>query len=182
MFMVSLSLFLLCGFSSGLVEEEEVVAIKTFVSQSGVHPGGTIKIAFLLDILTGWHINATKITDEFLVSSQLILEEDDHINVLELYYPEGIMSAFSYSDSEIEIYEGEVILGALIKVRDGAAVGKHILEAKFLYQPCDDQTCMSPRTHDMRVPIQVVPASEQIIEINKDIFLKIHFKKKETTQ
>ncbi len=170
---------LLVILSSGFAEEKEIVNVKTFVSQDGVKPGGSIKAAFLLKILPGWHINAPELADEFLISSQLIIEEDDHIKILKLYYPEGIMSTFGYSDSEVEIYEGEVILGALIKVRDDTPERTHVLKVKLLYQPCDDQSCLAPQTLDVKVPFRVVPLSKQIKETNKEIFSKIHFEQKD---
>ncbi len=113
-------------FPSIEAQEEEIVTVKTFLSQDGAHPGNKLQVAFLINILPGWHIYATELTDEFLIPSELIIEENDDIKVLKLYYPESASGKFDYSDVILQIYEGEVIFGALIKVSDGIAQKQHI--------------------------------------------------------
>jgi len=168
-------LLILPGFSLGWAEGE-VVTIETFFSQDGVHPGETIDVAFLLDILPGWHINGPELADQFLISCTLMIDEDDSIEVLELYYPDPETRAFSYSEVELQIYEGKIVLGARIKVGDAIPQGENILRAGFLYQACDDRSCMAPETLEFEIPFQVVPASKEIKQINEDIFSKIKFR------
>jgi len=154
-------LFILICFSillaSSLVDaqEEETVTAKTFISHNGIHPGESFKVALLLSITTGWHINGPKLDDEFLIPSELIIDEGDKIKVLILHYPEPGTGRFDYSEAELPVYEGEILLGALIKVSEDIPPKKHILEANFLYQPCDDRTCMAPRTLKLEIPFKV---------------------------
>jgi thiol:disulfide interchange protein DsbD len=166
-------------FASSLIEaqEEDVLTAKTFISHDGIHPGESFKVAFLLSITPGWHINGTKLDDEFLIPSELIIDEGDKTKVLKLYYPEPGSGRFDYSEAELPVYEGEIILGALIMVSDEITQKKHILKASFLYQPCDDRTCMAPKTLKLEIPFKVVPLSKKTKEINKKIFSKIDFEK-----
>ncbi len=172
-------------FLSGLIssspleqeQEEGVVTVQTYVSQDGVHPGGTIKMALLLDILPGWHIHGAELADQFLIPSTLMIEEDDEVKVLETFYPEAKSQLYSYSEIELLIYEGEVVLGALLQTNADAAVGGKKLKVSFLFQACDDQSCMAPKTLDLEIPFQVVPASSEVKEINQEIFSKLKFKK-----
>jgi hypothetical protein len=167
----------LCASSLIDAQEEDVVTAKTFISHDGIHPGESFKVAFLLSIIPGWHINGPKLDDEFLVPSELIIDEGDKIKVLILHYPEPGSGRFDYSEAELPVYEGEIILGALIMVSDDITQKKHILKASFLYQPCDDRTCMAPRTLKLEIPFKVVPLSKKTKEINKDLFSKIDFEK-----
>lgn len=174
---VLIILFILISLPLIEAREDEIVSVKTFISQDGVHPGGSFKVAFLLNIIPGWHINASGVTDEFLIPSELIIEENDDIKVLRLFYPEPESEKFSYSDIELPVYAGEVILGALIKVSDDIVRRKHILKAGFLYQPCNDRLCMPPKTLNLEIPFNVVSLSRKTKEINKKIFLKIDLEK-----
>ena len=158
-------------------QEEEIVSIKTFISKDGVHPDGTFLIAYQLDIMLGWHINSPGREDDFLIPSELIVEESDDIKILKLYYPEPKSEKFDYSVDVIQIYENEVILGALVKVNPEIAIGEHIIKARLFYQPCNDQTCQLPQSQDIEIPFRVVPLYQKIKEINKDIFSKMKFKK-----
>lgn len=164
------------GLFPGLPQEQDVVTVKTFLSQDGVHPGGLIKVAFLLNILPGWHINGNEVADPYLIASDLFIEDTEELKVLDIFYPEAHTAQFSYSDADIQIYEGEVVLGALIKVSKSISVEEHVLEASLLYQACDTQSCMSPQTLDLKVGFPVVPTSQKIGEVNPEIFSKIKFK------
>jgi DsbC/DsbD-like thiol-disulfide interchange protein len=169
--------FFLCGSVLTEAKEEEVVTVKTFISHDGIHQGKSFKVALLLNITPGWHIYGPELLDEFLIPSELIIDEDDKIKVLKLYYSEPGSGKFEYSEVELQVYEGEVLLGALIKVSDDIALKKHSLKASLFYQPCDDRTCMAPRTLELEIPFKVVSPSKKIKEINTKIFSKIDFKK-----
>ncbi|NIM58769.1 MAG: hypothetical protein GTO16_07470 [Candidatus Aminicenantes bacterium] len=166
-------------FVASLIEaqEEDILTAKTLISHDGIHPGESFKVAFLLSITPGWHINGPKLDDEFLIPSELIIDEGDKIKVLKLYYPKPGTGRFDYSEAELPVYEGEILLGALIKVSDDIAQKKHSLKANFLYQPCDDRTCMAPKTLKLEIPFTVVPLSKETKEINKELFSKIDFEK-----
>jgi DsbC/DsbD-like thiol-disulfide interchange protein len=180
-FSLILSFLLLTGFISGFTwgqnQEEGVVTVKTFVSQDGVHPGGTIAVAFLLDILPGWHIHGAELADQFLVATTLMIEENDEVQVLDTYYPEAKSQLYSYSEIELQVYEGKAVLGSLLKISQDASAGNKTLKASLLYQACDEQSCMAPQTLDLVIPFRVVPASVAVEEVNRDIFAKIKFKK-----
>ncbi|UCE41183.1 MAG: hypothetical protein JSV17_17410 [Candidatus Aminicenantes bacterium] len=166
---------LLMGFSSGGTEGE-VLDVKTYVSHDGVHPGGKIDVAFLLDITPGWHINGPELTDQFLIACTLMIEEDDNVEVDEIYYPVPETRTYSFSEVELQVYEGKVVLGARIHVSDTIPQGKNMLKASFLYQACDDVSCLAPETLEFEIPFQVVPAAKEVNKINQDIFSQIKFR------
>lgn len=170
--------FLLGTFLPTGAREEEILTVKTFISQDGVHPGDTFKVAFLVKIAPGWHINGPEHADEYLIPSELIIDQDAEIKVMNLYYPESESQRFEYSEAEIPVYRGDVLLGALLKVSDDPAEKKHVIKAHFLYQPCNDRSCLPPETLNVEVPFKVVSSSQKIKEINRDIFSKIRFKEK----
>jgi len=170
--------FFLCSSVLTEAKEEEIVTVKTFVSHDGIHPGKSFKVAFLLNITPGWHVYGPELLDEYLIPSELIIDEDDKIKALKLFYPEPGSGRFVYSEVELQVYEGEVLLGALIKVSDDISLKRHSLKASLLYQPCDDRTCLAPKTIKLEIPFRVVSLSNKVKEINENIFSKIDFEKK----
>ncbi len=176
-FFVLICFSFLCVFASIEAKEEETVTVKTFISHDGIHPGESFKVAFLLNIIPGWHIYGPKLDDEYLIPSELIIDEGDNIKVSKLYYPEPGSGRFDYSEAELSVYEGEILLGAFIKVSEDIPPKKHFIEVSFLYQPCNDLTCMAPRTLKLETPFKVVSFSKKTKEINKKIFSKIDFEK-----
>jgi DsbC/DsbD-like thiol-disulfide interchange protein len=176
----AITLVLICthyliGFSSGWTEGE-ILDVETFVSYDGVHPEGVIEVAFLLDILPGWHINGPELADPFLIPCTLLVEEEKNVEVAEIYYPVPETRSYTFSEVELQVYEGKVVLGVRIKVSDAIPLGKNLLKASFLYQACDDISCMAPETIELEIPFKVVPASVEIKKINQDIFSQIEFR------
>jgi DsbC/DsbD-like thiol-disulfide interchange protein len=165
----------LMGFPPGWTEGE-VLDVKTYVSLDGVHPGEVIDFAFLLDILPGWHINGPELADQFLIACTLLIDEDDTVEAVEMYYPVPETRSYTFSEVELQIYEGKVVLGARVKVSADIPQGKNLLKASFLYQACDEVSCMAPETLEFEIPFQVVPASAEIKKINQDIFSQIKFR------
>lgn len=47
----------------------------------------------------------------------------------------------------------------------------------MLFQACDDQSCMAPKTLDLEIPFKAVPASVETNKINQKIFSKLKFEK-----
>lgn len=157
--------------------DEEVVSVRTLVSQDGVHPGGTVKAAFILSIRPGWHINGPDLDDPFLIASMLLVEESESVDVLATSYPETKTARFDYADGDLRIYEGEVVVGVLLKAGGRAPIGDMPLKAKLLYQACDDRICLPPKTLEWEVPLRVVPPSAKIETVHGEIFSKILFEK-----
>ncbi len=166
---------ILMGFSL-VWAEGEVLEVKTFVSQDGVHPGGKIDVAFQLDIIPGWHINGPELADPFLIACTLMIDENDDVELEEIFYPVPENRTYSFSEVELQVYEGKVVLGARIKVSDTISLGKNVLKASFLYQACDDVSCMAPETLQFEIPVQVVSATKEVKKINQDIFSQIKFR------
>ena len=175
--LIIFGLFSLYGYTNTSTGESEIIKIKTFISKNRVHPGETFKVALLVKITPNWHIHAHELSDEFLIPTKLIFEEKEKIEVTDYYYPEPKAEKFEYSESELQIYDEEVILGALIKASHELQLGHHKLKGKFSYQPCDDKSCLPPKKIEFEISFEVVPLSQETEDIHKDIFLKLDFKK-----
>jgi DsbC/DsbD-like thiol-disulfide interchange protein len=161
---------------SSLSSEGEVLDVKTFVSHDGVNPGGVIDVALLLDILPGWHINGPELADPYLIPCTLLIEEENSVEIVEIYYPVPETRSYTFSEEELQVYEGKLVLGARIKVGDAMFQGKNLLKASFLFQACDDVSCMAPETLEFEIPFQVVPATSEIKQINREIFSQLNFR------
>jgi thiol:disulfide interchange protein DsbD len=155
---------------------EEVLDVKPYLSLDGVHAGETIDVAFVLDITPGWHINGPEQEDEFMISCSLSIEEDEAFEVVDIYYPVPEKRSYSYSEAELQVYEGKVVLGARVKVKDATQEGKYNLKAKFSYQACNDVSCMPPEALGLEIPFQVVPAMSVTKKLNQEIFEHIKFR------
>ena len=156
-------------------DAEHVVEVRSLVSRDAVRPGETFKAAVVLKIRPGFHINDPAPLDEFMVPTALAVEPGQGFEALEFVFPPSRRARFSYSEDELAVYDGEVVLGVLLKAEDGLAPGARTLKAVLSYQACDSETCLPPM--DLAFVIAVpVAADHEGREVHQDIFGKIRFK------
>lgn len=156
-------------------EDTHVVGVGSLVSRDAVRPGETFQAAVLLKVQAGFHINDNAPLDEFMIPTVLTVADSPDFEVVEIYYPGGRRARFSYSETELVVYEGEVVLGALLKAKDGAAAGPRRIKAALSYQACDHESCLPPKeiSFEIAVPISV---DADGADVRPDVFKKLRFK------
>ncbi len=172
--LIAATFFCLPPLSSG---DEEAVQARGLLSRDKIHPGETFKIAVVLTINGGWHINANPVNDEFLIPTTLVAEDNNGFKVLQTSYPKPKTGKFEYSEVELQIYSTEAVLGIMANADQGLALGSQKLKLKVSYQACNDRFCMPPKEIGLEIPVEVVPASQPGKDINQDIFARIEFPK-----
>ncbi|MEJ5166628.1 MAG: protein-disulfide reductase DsbD domain-containing protein, partial [Thermoanaerobaculia bacterium] len=68
-------------------------------------------------VSSGWHINANKIEDEFLIPTEIKVKEEN-IKIEEINYPEGKRIKLGFSKNPLIVYSGNFeikIKGKIIK-------------------------------------------------------------------
>jgi len=153
-----------------------ISSINAVLSRDAVRPGETFKAAVILEIEKGYHINDSTPLDEFLHPTSLKLEEAAGFEVLETAYPAGRPMKVDYSDVDVAVYEGRVVIGVLLKAADGLAPGTVKLAGTLSYQACDETTCLPPAEIGFEIAVPVVPASQATVETHTEIFEKIVFR------
>jgi hypothetical protein len=156
--------------------DEQVVEVKTLLSRDAVRPGETFKVAIILKVQPGYHINDNAPLDEFLVPTALAFDDNPGLEVVEIYYPSGHRGRFAYSQAELMVYEGEAVLGALLKTKTGIPAGPLKLKATLSYQACDTTSCMPPKDLPFEAAVSIVQAGRQGHDLHPEIFDKIPFR------
>lgn len=155
---------------------EQVVGVKTLLSRDGVRAGELIKAAVILTVQPGYHINNNAPNDEFLFATTLTFDDNPNLEVVETYYPAGHRGRFAYSQTELIVYEGETVLGAVLKVKAGIPPAPLKLKATLSYQACDNTSCMPPKDLPFELTVPVAASSKAILDLNSEVFSKIPFK------
>lgn len=155
-------------------ENEQVVEVKSVLARDAVRPGETFKAAVILKIQAGYHINDNAPLDEFMFPTSITVEDSSEFEVVEIYYPAGRRARFSYSEAELVVYDGEAVLGLLLKAKEGLAPGAKILKAVLSYQACDNTSCLPPRELAFEIAVPVTKTGGA--DVHSEIFDKIPFK------
>jgi len=155
-------------------DEPQVLQAKACLSRDAVRPGETFKTALVLHVQAGYHINDNAPLDEFMIPTVMVIDDNPDFEVVEIAYPKGRRARFTYSEAELIVYEGEVVLGALIKVKTGLAAGPRTLKGALSYQACNDTSCLPPKevTFEIAVPVTAAGGAK---DLHPEIFDKLRF-------
>ena len=172
---------LICSIPLGIVHSDQtsdkdgIVKIEIFTDSTKVHRKSQLKLALRVTIKRGWHINSNLPNDDFLIPTSLTIQNEDKFTSVEWKYPDSENLSFSFSEQPVSVYEGEILIGALITIPQEISLKKHTLPLLLEYQACNDRTCLAPQTTENNIEIAVVDDHIKIKKINQDIFSKIDF-------
>jgi len=155
-------------------DEGHVVEVRSLVSRDAVAPGETFKVAVILRVQAGYHINDNAPLDEFMIPTTLALDDHPDFEVVETLFPKGRRARFAYSEVDLVVYEGEVVLGVLLKAKDGAAPGAKTIKASLGYQACDNASCLPPKEFSFTVAVPMAATAGK--DIHPEIFDKLGFR------
>lgn len=155
-------------------DEPQIVQVKGCLSRDAVRPGETFKAALVLDIQAGYHINDNSPLDEFMIPTALAIADNPDFEIVEISYPKGRRARFSYSEAELVVYEGRVVVGALLKAKGGLAAGPRTLKGALSYQACNDASCLPPREAPFEIAVPVVTSGAGA-DLHPEIFDKLRF-------
>ena len=155
-------------------DEGHVIAVSSLISREAVAPGETFKAAVIVRVQAGYHINDNAPLDEFMIPTTLVLDDHPDFEVVETFFPKGRRARFSYSETELVVYEGEVVLGVLLKAKEGAAPGVRTIKASVGYQACDDVSCLPPK--ELAFAISVPIAAAGGAAVHPEVFDKLRFR------
>ncbi len=148
----------------------DVIDIQAKRSFDKAIPGSRVDIALILKIESGYHINANKPSEEYLIPTEVKFEPMEKISFGKVIYPEARMVKFDFSDKPLAVYEAETIIFIEIYIANDLPKGQFILTGKLSYQACNDQNCFAPTEESFSIPVEIVDKSEAVQAIHPDIF------------
>lgn len=144
------------------------------LGSDAAHPNSEVKAAVLAGIAAGYHINDHQPSLDYLIPTELKLESSDPVSVQKVVYPKGKPQKFAFSDTALSVYEGTVVVGAILKIARTVHEGLYTIKGKFAYQACNDHACLPPTSVPVSLSVKVVPRNVAVKRTNIDVFEKIN--------
>jgi thiol:disulfide interchange protein DsbD len=151
------------------------VSATGYVSLSNVPQGGTAQLAVGITSRSPWHINAHRVTEDFLMPTEVTFHAPPGITVRGVVYPQGIEKKLGFSEKPLRLYEGTVYVGAVIDVAREAPVDTLSVRAVVSYQACDNEKCLLPESLEVFIPVPVSLPQAAVDLANPDVFDVIDF-------
>jgi len=118
---------------------------------------GTLDLRF--HVVTGYHVNSNKPSEEFMIPTALHLDAANDILLGKVDYPEGHDMSFEFApDQKLNVYTGNFTVGVLVRVLHTATPGKYAMRGSLKYQACDDRACYPPKNLPVQFEVKVAKA------------------------
>ncbi|HEX4959494.1 MAG TPA: protein-disulfide reductase DsbD domain-containing protein, partial [Thermoanaerobaculia bacterium] len=119
--------------------------------------GKPARLAALVTIESGWHVNAHKPTFEYLIPTVLTLTLPAGWPQEQTQYPAAAMKRFSFEKVPLAVYDGDVVIVANLQVPAGTKPGTYPVQGALRYQACNDSQCLPPVTAKAEIQLTVGP-------------------------
>ncbi|HXG93600.1 MAG TPA: cytochrome c biogenesis protein CcdA [Blastocatellia bacterium] len=174
-----LFLIALSSVSFAFGQSSNHVKAKGYASVDGIRPGDKFKIAVALEIEEGYHItphelpNAAGKEQVFSIPTAARFEPSAGIRILKEQYPPAQFRTFEFtpgSPQQLPVYEGTIYIIAEAEADQSIQPGAAAIRASVTVQACNNTQCFAPANLPIEIPLQIVPATQAVNEINRDIF------------
>jgi thiol:disulfide interchange protein DsbD len=163
-------LCLVVHFSSSAQEDwPEVLHGQLVMDREVVVPGGDFRLVLAIELEEEYHINCHIPADEFLIPTDIVIEEQPGFAFDDPIYPPPVERTYDFSEEPMTVYEGMVSFGIPARTTAEAEAGEHHLEVVLSYQPCDHMACYPPEEKVFDLTVTVVPLGEEMPPVNDEI-------------
>ncbi len=147
-----------------------VVEPRAYVSLEPVPRGRAFEVAVVAKIRRGFHINANKVAQDYLIPTSIEAALPPGFRVLDTAYPPGILRKFKFSAEEMLVYEGRTTLRMKLQALADAPLGPAKLALTLHYQACNEEACLPPVKLPLHVEFTMAPAGASAHPANSSIF------------
>jgi thiol:disulfide interchange protein DsbD len=150
---------------------QRVVTARGYVSTDGIRPGAKFKVAVVLEVAEGYHINAHVTTLDYLKATTVTFETPLGIKISEPRYPTPAEKSFEFSpETPLSVLEGKAIITAEVQALSSVKPGQAVLRGLVQVQACNDSMCLAPADLTVEIPLKLVPAAASTKEQYSDVF------------
>ena len=154
---VSLLLLLAAPFvaAAGAVPRVEKARVELHLDRTAYAPGETARLATVLRIEEGWHVNSHTPTYDYLIPTTVEVEVPAGWAAAQVDYPAGETARFTFAEEPLSVYDGTVAATATLRVPEGAPRAEVPLVVRVTYQACNDRQCLAPVEREERLALRV---------------------------
>ncbi|HSC27995.1 MAG TPA: cytochrome c biogenesis protein CcdA [Vicinamibacterales bacterium] len=147
--------------------------VTPFVETDGVRAGDATRVALLVALAEGLHVQSDRPRDPTLIPTVLTIEPPPGVRVTQLVYPHPTDFKQEGQPEPLAVFEHEFVVGAELDVAGSVPAGDLVIPARLRYQACDDKVCFQPTTATAAWTVRVVPAATTIAPAAPEVFARL---------
>jgi thiol:disulfide interchange protein len=140
----------------------EKASVQLAVDRTAYESGSTARVAALVSIEHGWHVNSHQPTFDYLIPTVLDMKVPSGWPEETVQYPKDEMQAFAFADQPLAVYDGDIVILSEVKIPPGTPQGTVSLTASLRYQACNDSQCLPPVTTTAEVQLTIGPGGQPV--------------------
>jgi thiol:disulfide interchange protein DsbD len=158
--------------AQGLVSSgaPSVVSLRLAADADRIVAGQPFRLAVVATIQPGWHVNANKPLEDWLIPTEAAVAPADGLAFSAPAYPAAHEKKLPFSEKPLALYEGETVVLVEGKADAAATPGPRTLRATLDFQPCNDAQCLAPAQAEATLEIEVAPAGTAAAPANAALF------------
>jgi DsbC/DsbD-like thiol-disulfide interchange protein len=130
--------------------------VKVNVPNVTVYAGKGSVIILNVEVKEGYHIQANKVSDEFLIPTTVEITTDEKIKPGEQLFPAAKKFKLEGTNDFLDVYDGSFKISIPFKTQRGISKGKTHMQATLRYQACNFKTCLFPKTIDFTIQLTII--------------------------
>jgi DsbC/DsbD-like thiol-disulfide interchange protein len=159
------------NFQAAAPEPQPNISVKGYYANDKAQRGRTVKAAIVMEIPSGYHVNANRPLGKYAIPTSLKIEAPKGVTVGPVTYPRAIVRKLKAGNNEpLALYEGRAIMRFNVTVPANYQGGEIVLKARLRFQSCNDEVCFPPKNEDQDMGIGVVGAGQRVQRVNGWVF------------
>src|SRR5712691_4910722 len=155
-------LFILASGLQAAPAPEPNIGVNGYFSVDKAQRGHMVQAAVVIDIPSGYHVNANRPLNKYSIPTSLKIEAPRGVTIGPVTYPRAIVRRLKAVNNEpLAVYEGRAILRFNVTVPANYQGGETVLKARVRFQSCNDEVCFPPKNQDLDMGIGVVGANDR---------------------
>jgi thiol:disulfide interchange protein DsbD len=139
-------------------------------SQDRYPAGGFYPLMVRIKIQNPWYLHGTGESKEGLIPTVASFSETEFLKVEGLRFPEPEKKRFEYAKEPIEVFSGEILVQATLRVKQETPPGEKVMVGTLSYQACSAKACLPPEKVPMRLVVSTTAPGASVNFMNRELF------------
>ena len=124
------------------------------IGNGTVARGASAKGSVVLSIPGGLHVNSSRPNSQYAIATNVRVSGQG-LKTSTIRYPAGRNRKFSFSENEINVYEGRTVFPFSVTVPANFGGDSIKVRAVVKYQACTEEVCYPPKTKEVTLTAKV---------------------------
>src|SRR5262249_9163676 len=119
-----------------------------------VKRSASLEVKIHVALKDGYHVNSNTPSESYLIPLRLTWEPGT-VETIEVVFPKAQMEKYQFSPNPLSVFTGDFELATKFRVAANAPTGPGLVPGKLRYQACNYNSCLPPKTIDVKLPVVV---------------------------